>query len=401
MCAVEGTEQEIGSLELRALLDLAARPEPGVGAGSMAAVCVAVAASLVAKSARASRDVWPEARAVAAQAGVLATRALRLAELDAEAFQAAIGVLRPTGENVDEGRDDLIAAALTSAAYLPLRIASVAADVAILGATAREGGSAGDLEPEAVVGALLGGGGGPFGRLPRGGQPDRRPGRRAGDRRAGPGARGHARRPAGPRRRGLRVGVLMTYETAGDAEVVAACRAGDQDAWRELVRRFSRYVHAIATQAYRLGTEDAEDVFQEVFARTWSNLDHLRDDEAIRPWIGQLTRRLCLDRLRRERHEDPIERDRSPIDRRDRRAGRRHVRARGAAAAAGRARTSSTASSAGTRATSRSLPPSACRPARSPAASPAASGGCATRWREDPGHLRRPVSSDDRSPPTP
>ncbi len=155
MCAVEGTEQEIGSLELRALLDLAARPEPGVGAGSMAAVCVAVAASLVAKSARASRDVWPEARAVAAQAGVLATRALRLAELDAEAFQAAIGVLRPTGENLDEGRDDLIAAALTSAAYLPLRIASVAADVAILGATAREGGSAGDLEPEAVVGALL------------------------------------------------------------------------------------------------------------------------------------------------------------------------------------------------------------------------------------------------------
>jgi formiminotetrahydrofolate cyclodeaminase len=155
MCAVERTEQEIGSLELRALLDLAARPEPGVGAGSMAAVCVAVAASLVAKSARASRDVWPEARAVAAQAGVLATRALRLAELNAEAFHAAIGVLRPEGENLDEGRDDLIAAALTSAAYLPLRIASVAADVAILGATAREEGSAGDLEPEAVVGALL------------------------------------------------------------------------------------------------------------------------------------------------------------------------------------------------------------------------------------------------------
>jgi formiminotetrahydrofolate cyclodeaminase len=154
---VEGTDQEIGSFELRALLDIAARPEPGVGAGSMAAVCVAVAASLVAKSARASRDVWPEARAVAAQAGVLATRALRLAELDAEAFQAAIGVLRPSDDDApeDEGRDDLIAAALTSAAYLPLRIASVAADVAILGATAREGGSAGDLEPEAVVGALL------------------------------------------------------------------------------------------------------------------------------------------------------------------------------------------------------------------------------------------------------
>jgi RNA polymerase sigma-70 factor (ECF subfamily) len=99
----------------------------------------------------------------------------------------------------------------------------------------------------------------------------------------------------------------MNYESASDGDVVAACRTGDADAWRELVRRFSRYVHAIATQAYRLGPEDAEDVFQEVFARTYSHLENLRDDDAIRPWIGQLTRRLCLDRLRRDRHEDPID----------------------------------------------------------------------------------------------
>ncbi len=39
-------------------------------------------------------------------------------------------------------------------------------------------------------------------------------------------------------------------------------------------------------------------MFQEVFARTYERLDTLRDDEAIRPWIGQLTRRLCVDRLR-------------------------------------------------------------------------------------------------------
>jgi len=83
-----------------------------------------------------------------------------------------------------------------------------------------------------------------------------------------------------------------------DARLVARCRTGDQDAWRELVRRFSRYVYAISSQAFRLRREDAEDVFQEVFARTYQHLDRLRDDEAIRPWIGQLTRRLCIDRLR-------------------------------------------------------------------------------------------------------
>jgi len=83
-----------------------------------------------------------------------------------------------------------------------------------------------------------------------------------------------------------------------DADLVARCRAGDEEAWRELVRRFSRYVYAICVQAFRLSQDDSEDVFQEVFARTYEHLDRLRDDEAIRPWIGQLTRRLCIDRLR-------------------------------------------------------------------------------------------------------
>jgi RNA polymerase sigma-70 factor (ECF subfamily) len=83
-----------------------------------------------------------------------------------------------------------------------------------------------------------------------------------------------------------------------DARLVAACRGGDEDAWGALVERFSRYVYAIAIQAFRLSEHDAEDVFQEVFARVFERLDTLREDEAVRPWIAQLTRRLCIDRLR-------------------------------------------------------------------------------------------------------
>jgi RNA polymerase sigma factor (sigma-70 family) len=86
-----------------------------------------------------------------------------------------------------------------------------------------------------------------------------------------------------------------------DAQLVERCRAGDEPAWATLVERFSRYVHAIAAGAYRLPEADAEDVFQDVFARTYEQLDHLRDDAAIRPWLGQLTRRLCIDRLRAAR----------------------------------------------------------------------------------------------------
>ena len=44
-----------------------------------------------------------------------------------------------------------------------------------------------------------------------------------------------------------------------DAQLVARCRSGDNDAWRQLVERFSRYVYAISVQAYRLPEHDAED----------------------------------------------------------------------------------------------------------------------------------------------
>jgi RNA polymerase sigma factor (sigma-70 family) len=91
-----------------------------------------------------------------------------------------------------------------------------------------------------------------------------------------------------------------------DRELVARCRAGDQQAWAELVERFSRYVYAISIQAFRLPESDAEDVFQEVFARAYQHLDKLRDDAAVRPWLGQLTRRLCIDRLRAASRERPV-----------------------------------------------------------------------------------------------
>jgi RNA polymerase sigma-70 factor (ECF subfamily) len=95
------------------------------------------------------------------------------------------------------------------------------------------------------------------------------------------------------------------YASASDAELVRACRAGETDAWNELVERYSRYVYAIAVRGFRLSDDDAEDVFQDVFTRVYLRLDTLRDDSAVRPWIAQLTRRRCLDALASKGRETP------------------------------------------------------------------------------------------------
>ena len=92
-----------------------------------------------------------------------------------------------------------------------------------------------------------------------------------------------------------------------DGRLVALCREGGDAAWEELVNRFDRYVYAIAKRAFRLPAADVEDVFQEVFARTYEHLETIRDDAAIRPWIGQLTRRLCVDKWRAMARETPSE----------------------------------------------------------------------------------------------
>ncbi len=83
-----------------------------------------------------------------------------------------------------------------------------------------------------------------------------------------------------------------------DELLVRRCLAGDQAAWGELVDRYSRYVYAICMQAYSLSSHDAEDVFQETFARVYIHLERLNDPAALRPWIAQVTRRLCVDRIR-------------------------------------------------------------------------------------------------------
>jgi RNA polymerase sigma-70 factor (ECF subfamily) len=105
---------------------------------------------------------------------------------------------------------------------------------------------------------------------------------------------------------------MTALSELSSGELVARCREGDNEAWAELVERTSRYVYAIAVQVYRLASHDAEDVFQETYARAYEHLDTLRDDDAIVAWLGQLARRLCVDRLRSAARETPAGQELEP-----------------------------------------------------------------------------------------
>jgi RNA polymerase sigma-70 factor, ECF subfamily len=106
---------------------------------------------------------------------------------------------------------------------------------------------------------------------------------------------------------------VMLTSASTDGQIVAACRAGDQDAWRALIERFDRYVLGIIRHGYRVPAQDAEDVFQEIFTKAYRRLDDLRNDDAIGPWLAGIARHTCLSRLR-TRVDEPVETLEEPVD---------------------------------------------------------------------------------------
>jgi formiminotetrahydrofolate cyclodeaminase len=137
------------ALSVDELLTALASGEPDPGSGSAAAIVAAIAASLVAKAARAPCESWPEARGAAAQAEALRARATPLADADALVYRDAHARLGRA-----EGADHTLAASLDRAAEVPLEIARIGADIAAL---AREVSERCDpaLRPDVLGAAVL------------------------------------------------------------------------------------------------------------------------------------------------------------------------------------------------------------------------------------------------------
>jgi RNA polymerase sigma-70 factor, ECF subfamily len=96
---------------------------------------------------------------------------------------------------------------------------------------------------------------------------------------------------------------------ASDAAAVARACAGDTDAFRVLVERYSRKVFRLA---YRMtqNEQDAEDVVQEAFLRAYRRLKQFESRSSFGTWIFRITANAAMDltrkRGRHEQAEQPI-----------------------------------------------------------------------------------------------
>jgi len=86
-----------------------------------------------------------------------------------------------------------------------------------------------------------------------------------------------------------------------DRAAVLRAKAGDRDAFREIVEAHSRNVFALA---YRMtgNTGDAEDVVQDTFLKAYRGMARFQAASEVSTWLHRIAANCAVDLLRRRRH---------------------------------------------------------------------------------------------------
>lgn len=91
-----------------------------------------------------------------------------------------------------------------------------------------------------------------------------------------------------------------------DSELLGRCTRGDQTAWTALVARYERLVYSVAL-TFCPHSEDASDVFQQVWMELYQQLSDLRHFEALPAWLITVTRRLSFKLMNSRRSSEPLD----------------------------------------------------------------------------------------------
>lgn len=87
-------------------------------------------------------------------------------------------------------------------------------------------------------------------------------------------------------------------------ELIARCKAGDQDAHRQLYKLYSRAMYNVGLRITR-SEEEAEDVLQEAFINAFRNIDSYRGDASFGAWLKRIVVNKAINAVSRKKH-DPI-----------------------------------------------------------------------------------------------
>ena len=79
-----------------------------------------------------------------------------------------------------------------------------------------------------------------------------------------------------------------------DRALIRRALDGDNDAFGELLERYSPLVHGVLLERIRR-TDEVEDLVQEVFVKAYQSLVTLRDARRFAPWIARIAANLAVD----------------------------------------------------------------------------------------------------------
>lgn len=104
--------------------------------------------------------------------------------------------------------------------------------------------------------------------------------------------------------------VSTVHAPAGQAatalsELVTRCFANDQEAWSELVGRFTPLMNGVL-RSYRFQDYEREDVCQAAWTNVFRHLDQLKDANRLPRWLIVLTRNEALRHARKDGWSTPV-----------------------------------------------------------------------------------------------
>jgi RNA polymerase sigma factor (sigma-70 family) len=98
------------------------------------------------------------------------------------------------------------------------------------------------------------------------------------------------------------------FKQLSDADLISACKDGEEEAWDALVGRYERLVYTIPYR-YGLTPTEVSDVFQSVWLALLRNLTNLRQPDRIAAWLVTTARRECWERRRGTNYKKVITTD--------------------------------------------------------------------------------------------